>query len=302
MLMPSTLAMLAASFHGEARGAAIGSWAAWGGVAAAIGPLVGGVLIQALSWRAIFVLALPIVIAAVGVAAWRVEESYGQQATIGDVDLLGAALATATLASLSHALIQGPQVGWTHPSVVVTASAAPLAGFGFVLHERHHRAPMLPLGLFRSRNLSAANAATLALYGIFNGGFFILTIYLQTALHYSPLKAGAATLPVTLLMIGLASRLGRVSERIGPRAPMTVGLALTGASFGMLATLRPGDGYALHVLPGVIIFGLGLALAVPPLTNTAGTELATEPDGGSNVLCERSDGFSPLAGWAFVHG
>ena len=280
LLMPSTLAMIAACFHGEARGAAIGSWAAWGGVAAAIGPLVAGVLIEAVSWRTIFVLGLPIVGAAIWLAVRHTEESYGDQSQRHSIDTLGALLGTAALAGLSFCLIQGPQVGWTQITVLVAAAVAVLAGIGFVVHERRIPTPMLALELFRERNFSAANGATLALYGIFNGGFFILTIYLQTALGYTPLAAGAATLPVTLLMIGLASRLGRISERIGPRLPMTTGLALTGAGFALLMTLQPGGSYATHVLPGVVVFGLGLALAVPPLTNTA---ISAVPDQRSGI-------------------
>jgi predicted MFS family arabinose efflux permease len=145
---------------------------------------------------------------------------------------------------------------------------------------------MLPLKLFRSRNFSAANAATLALYAIFNGNFFILTIYLQTALGYSPLAAGLATLPVTLLMIALASRFGRMAERTGPRLPMAFGIFLTGIGLGLLAFLQPGDSYVFHVLPGIVVFGLGLALTVPPLTNTA---VSAVPDSQSGVASGVND-------------
>jgi EmrB/QacA subfamily drug resistance transporter len=292
LLMPSTLAMVADCFHGEARGAAIGSWAAWGAVAGAIGPLVAGVLIQAVSRRTIFVLGLPIVVAAVWLAARHAEESYGEQRQRPGIDVLGALLGTASLAGLSFSLIQGPQVGWTDITVLIAAAVAVLAGIGFVVQERRSPVPMLPLGLFRERDFSAANGATLALYGIFNGGFFVLTIHLQTALGYTPLAAGAATLPVTLLMIGLASRLGRISGRVGPRSPMTAGLALTGAGFGLLMALQPGDAYAAHVLPGVVVFGLGLALAVPPLTNTA---ISAVPDQRSGIASGVNDDVARIA-------
>jgi MFS family permease len=145
---------------------------------------------------------------------------------------------------------------------------------------------MLPLKLFRSRNFSAANGATLALYAIFNGNFFILTIYLQTALGYSPLAAGLATLPVTLFMIGLAWRLGRLAARTGPRLPMTIGLLLTGAGLGLLAFLKPGDSYFAHVLPGIVVFGFGLALTVPPLTNTA---ISSVPDSQTGIASGVND-------------
>ena len=269
VLMPSTLAMLTAAFQGDDRGAAIGSWAAWGGVAAAVGPLVAGVLIEALSWRWIFVLSLPIAAAAFALSRWKVQESYGQAGTLRDVDLLGALFGALALGGLSYALIQGPQAGWSDPTVIAALVLALGGAAAFAVTENRVRAPMLPFGLFRSRNFSAANAATLCLYGIFNGAFFILTIYLQTSLGYSPLRAGLATLPVTILVITLASRFGRLGERIGPRLPMTFGMALTGVGLGLLAALRPGEGYLAHVLPGVVIFGFGLALTVPSLTTTA---------------------------------
>ncbi len=257
LVMPSTLALLTTSFRGEERGAAIGSWASWGAVAAAVGPPVAGVLIGAVSWRAIFFLSLPLVAAAMAIGLWAVEESRNEQITARHVDLVGAALAALGLGGLSFGLVQGPALGWGDASVLVAAAAGVLALAGFYIQERRTESPMLPLQLFRSRNFSAANGATLALYAIFNGNFFVLTIYLQTALGYSPLAAGLATLPITLLMITLASRLGRFAARTGPRLPMTAGLLLTGVGLGLLAFLQPGDSYPLHVLPGVIVLVSG---------------------------------------------
>jgi predicted MFS family arabinose efflux permease len=178
-------------------------------------------------------------------------------------------LAALGLGGLSFALVQGPDLGWSNAGTGAAAGAGLIGLAGFFLWESRAPSPLLPMRLFHSRNLTAANAATLALYAVFNGNFFVLTIYLQTALGYSPLAAGAATLPVTLLMIFLASRLGRWSSRIGPRLPMSIGILLTGAGLGLLALVRPTDAYFLRVLPGVLVFGLGLALTVPPLTNTA---------------------------------
>ncbi len=286
LVMPSTLALLTTSFRGEERGAAIGSWASWGAVAAAVGPPVAGVLIGSVSWRAIFFLSLPLVAAAIAIGVQAVEESRNEQLTARHIDLLGAALAALGLGGLSFALVQGPAFGWGSGTVLVAAATGLLALAGFYWQERRTDSPMLPLQLFRSRNFSAANGATLALYAIFNGNFFILTIYLQTALGYTPLAAGLATLPVTLLMIALASRLGRFAARIGPRLPMTLGLLLTGMGLGLLAFLQPGDGYALHVLPGVIVFGLGLTLTVPPLTNTA---ISAVPDSQAGVASGVND-------------
>ncbi len=286
MVMPSTLALLTASFSGEERGTAIGSWASWGAVAAAVGPLIAGVLIGAVSWRAIFFLSLPLVAAAMAIGVWAIDESRNEQIAVRHIDLAGAALAALGLGGLSFALIQGPALGWGDAPFLLAAATGVVALAGFVLQERRAASPMLPLRLFRLRNFRAANGATLALYAIFNGNFFILTIYLQTALGYTPLAAGLATLPVTLLMITLASRLGGLAARIGPRLPMSAGILLTGAGLGLLAFLQPGDSYFLHVLPGVIVFGLGLALTVPPLTNTA---VSAVPDSQAGVASGVND-------------
>jgi EmrB/QacA subfamily drug resistance transporter len=286
LVMPSTLALIAATFEGEERGAAIGSWASWGAVAAAIGPLVAGVLISAFSWRSIFFLGLPLVAAAMVIAVLAIDESRNPELTVRRIDLPGAVLSGFGLGGISFAIVQVPAFGWTNPVILLSGSFGVVAIVGFALREMRTEFPMLPLTLFRSRNFSAANGATLALYAIFNGNFFILTIYLQTALGYSPLAAGLATLPVTLFMIGLASRLGRVAVRIGPRLPMTLGILLTGAGLGLLAFLEPGDSYVAHVLPGIVVFGFGLALTVPALTNTA---ISSVPDSQSGVASGVND-------------
>jgi predicted MFS family arabinose efflux permease len=298
--MPSTLALLTSSFSGEERGAAIGSWASWGAVAAAVGPLVAGVLIGAVSWRAIFFLSLPLVVAAIAIGVWTTKDSRNEQITLRQIDVIGAALAALGLGGLSFALVQGPALGWGDPSVLL-AAATGLAGLaGFILQEGRAKSPMLPLSLFRSRNFSAANGATLALYAVFNGNFFILTIYLQTVLGYSPLAAGLATLPVTLLMIALASRLGRLAVRTGPRLPMSIGILLTGVGLGLLAFVEPGDSYFVHILPGVVVFGMGLALTVPPLTNTAVSAVRDSQAGVASGVNDEAARVAALIGVAIV--
>lgn len=297
MLMPSTLSLLTSCFEGKARAAAIGSWSAWGGVSAAIGPLVGGVLIDAFSWRAIFVLSLPLVAAAMAVTVWGVSESRDERLSSRRVDASGAALAAVALAGLAFGLIQGPTVGWTSASVIGAFSLSAVATAAFVVRERRARAPMLPLTLFRIRNFTAANAATLALYGVFNGNFFILIIYLQTALDYSALAAGAASVPLTLMMVGLASRLGRLTAPLGPRRPMALGLLLIASGLGVLAALEPGDSYWTMVLPGVLLFGLGLAFAVPPLTDAA---VSSVPDSRSGLASAVNNAVARTAALLFV--
>ncbi len=298
LVMPSTLALVAAAFEGEERGAAIGSWASWGAVAAAVGPLVAGILISTLSWRAIFFLSLPLVAAAMAIAIVAVEETRNPKVTAQRIDLIGAVLSAMGLGGISFAMIQGPAFGWRNPVVLLSAATGVAGIVGFILRERHTDTPMLPLRFFRSRNFSAANGATLALYAIFNGNFFILTIYLQTVLGYSPLAAGLATLPVTLLMIALASRLGRLAERTGPRLPMTTGILLTGAGLGLLAFLKPGDSYVAHVLPGIVVFGLGLALTVPPLTNAAVSSVSNDQSGIASGVNDQAARVAALLGVA----
>jgi len=172
LAMPSTLAIVASAFEGEERGAAIGSWASWGAVAAAIGPVVAGVLISALTWRSIFFLSLPLVAAAMVIAILAVEETRNPDVTAGRIDLLGAILSALALGGISLAIVEGPALGWTHPLVLISAATGVAAIVGFLFRETHTDAPMLPLRLFRSRNFSAANGSTLALYAIFNGNFY----------------------------------------------------------------------------------------------------------------------------------
>lgn len=293
LVMPSTLALLIATFQGEERGRAIGAWAAWSGVAAVVGPLAAGLLISAGSWRLVFLLSLPAVAVAVALAYWAVEESREDRSQRDRLDLVGALLATATVGGAAYAVVQGPESGWADTGVLTGALLSPLALAAFVAWERRNPSPMLPLRLFRSRDFRAANAATLALYAVFNGNFFLLTIYLQTALGYSALAAGAATLPVTLLMLALSERAGRLGERIGPRRPVIAGQALVVAGLVLLSFLEPGDGYLEKVAPGVVVFGAGLALTVAPLTNTA---LSAAPDAWSGLASGVNNAAARLAG------
>lgn len=300
LLMPSTLALLVDTFRGQERAGAIGAWAAWSGAAAAIGPLVAGFLISAFSWRWVFFLSLPVVVVAMGLALWAVQDSRMEEQRAARLDLPGALWATLAVGGGAYAVVQGPEVGWTGPSVLVAAVVAPVALLAFLIRERRTSSPMLPLGLFRSRDFSAANGATLALYALFNGNFFLLTIYLQTALDYSALAAGAATLPLTLLMLLLSTRAGRLGGRIGPRLPMAVGQLLSVAGVLLLSFLQPGEGYWLHVLPGVIVFGVGLALTVAPLTNTAVSAVSEAQAGVASGVNNAAARLAGLVGVAVI--
>jgi EmrB/QacA subfamily drug resistance transporter len=303
LAMPATLAVVIACFRGEGRPRRPGADRPTALLAAAIGPLVAGVLIGTLSWRWVFFLSLPIVAATIALGLWAIEESRDDQRTAQDLDLLGALLAILAIGGFSFAVVQGAEIGWDAPAIIAAAIGSVVAFAAFLARERRARAPMLPLGLFRSRNFSAANAATLTLYGVFNGNFFVLLIFLQSALDYTALAAGAATLPITLLMLTLSSRVGRLSERTGARLPMAVGQTLVAGGLLLLGFLEPGDEYLLQVLPGVVVFGLGLALTVAPLTNTAVSAVSESQSGiasGVNNAAARLAGLLAVAALGVV--
>lgn len=262
LLTPGSLAILQASFHPDDRGRAIGAWSGLGGVASAIGPFLGGWLVGAASWRLIFVINLPLA-ALVVVLAWRyVPESRDPQAS-GRVDLVGGALVTGGLVGLTYGLIEGPEKGWTAPAALGLLLAV------FVWWERRTARPLLPLDMFRSVRFSATNAVTFIVYGALGGALFLLPIQLQQVSGYTPLEAGVALLPVTIIMLLLSSRSGALAARIGPRLQMSVGPVVVGAGFALFVRIGADGSYLTEVFPAVCVFGLGLAITVAPLTATA---------------------------------
>jgi EmrB/QacA subfamily drug resistance transporter len=256
LLVPGSLAILSAVFDPDDRAKAVGAWSGLGGVASAIGPFLGGWLIDSVSWRLAFFVNLPFA-AVVALASRHVPET--SSGTEEHLDLRGAAAASFGLAVLTYGLIEEVAAG-------TVIGAALLVGF--LVIEARSPMPMLPLGIFRNRQFSGANATTLAVYAALSGAFFLLAVELQTALGYSALEAGAALLPVTLLMLVLSARAGELAQRIGPRVPMAIGPL--GVAGGLLLWTRVDAGatYVGAVLPGAIVFGLGLSLTVAPLTAT----------------------------------
>lgn len=253
--------------------------------------------IDVLSWRWIFLLPLPLIGVAL-VLSRDIEESRDERVEGRPLDVLGAVLAAVALGALSFVVLQGPTTGWTSLPVGTAVGLAVAGMVGFVMRERRATQPLLPLELFASRNFSAGNATTLAIYAVFNGYFLILSISLQTVLDYSALQAGAATLPVTLLMIALSSRIGRASQRIGVRAPMTVGPVVAAIGLAWLTFLEPTDQYWTGVLPGVVLFGLGLATTVAPLTTAVMTAVPEHQAGvasGVNNDVARTGGLIGVA-------
>ena len=266
LLVPGSLAIIEASFVPEHRGRAIGAWAGLGGVATAIGPLVGGWLITAVSWRLIFVLNLPVA-AVVVLAARHVPESADPDAA-RRVDWPGAGLVAVGLAALTSALIEGPSPG-SSKALVVACAVVGLVALGlFVVVERRRAAPMLPLEIFRSRQFTVSNLLTLVVYAALSGVLFLLVVDLQQVLGYSALAAGAALLPITVIMLALSARAGQLSQRIGPRLPMTLGPVVMAAGLLLMWRIDAGSAYVPVVLPALVVFSLGLSLTVAPLTTT----------------------------------
>jgi EmrB/QacA subfamily drug resistance transporter len=263
LLTPGSLAIIEAVFHPDDRTRAIGAWAGLGAVAGAIGPTVGGYLTDALSWRAVFLINLPVGGFVVVAAILHVPET--RDPTRGGLDLGGAALAALAIAGVCFALIEASG-GLT---AVIAASAIGLAAAaGFVAVERRARHPMLPLELFRSRQFASANLLALVTYAALGGVIFLFVAFLQITLGYTALQAGAATLPITLLLLTLSTPSGAIAQRIGPRIPLTVGAVLTGAGLLLMAQIHPGDRYLPAVLPPLIVFGVGLGVLITPITAT----------------------------------
>ncbi|MBB3045534.1 DHA2 family efflux MFS transporter permease subunit [Nocardioides soli] len=273
LLTPGSLAMIQGAFVRADRAAAIGAWSGLGSIAAAIGPFVGGGLVEYVSWRWIFLINLPIAAVTVVIAQRAVPETLDPQAP-RRFDLVGATMAALFLGGITYALIEwgGSGAPW---AVVI----AVLAGATYVVDERRSDHPMLPLGIFANRIFSAANAMTLVVYAALGAVLFFLVLQLQTVSGYTALEAGVATLPITVCMLFLAKRGGRLGTRIGPRIPMTFG-PLTMAVGTLLLLGVGGDvSYWRDVLPGLTVFGLGLALMVAPLTATVLAAAADEHAG-----------------------
>jgi EmrB/QacA subfamily drug resistance transporter len=283
LLAPASLAILQASFRPDDRSRAIGAWSGLGGVATAAGPLLGGYLIAAGSWRWVFFINLPVAVVVLIVTARHVPETR-DPSTAGHVDFLGAGLAVVFLAGLTYGLIGAPSHGWTSPTVVVSLLIAAVTAPAFLVVEHVSAHPMLPLGVFRTRQFSGANAVTFAVYGALGGALFLLPVELQLVVHYSPLESGLALLPVTVIMLLFSARSGQLAARIGPRLQMTAGPLVVGAGLLLLTRATHEGSYLLQVLPAVAVFGTGLAITVAPLTSTAMGAAPAEHSGVASAV------------------
>jgi EmrB/QacA subfamily drug resistance transporter len=266
LLVPSSLAIITTVYGPGERAVAIGSWTAGTSAAIAVGPPLGGLLVDAISWRVIFAMNVPLVAVCLWLIARAVPECPGD----GEhrIDVPGAVLGVLGLAGPTYALIQQPLLGWSDPTVW----AALLGGIGalvaFVVYERRAPDPMLPPAIFRSRNFAVGNVVTLTAYAGLNAASFFIAIFLQQIARYDAFEAGSALLPITLLLIALSRRFGALATRVGPRLLMTAGPIIGG--IGMLAFTRVDarGAYLTDVLPATLLFGLGLAMTVAPLTAT----------------------------------
>ena len=265
LLIPGSLALIDATVQLQDRGRAIGTWAGLSGVASALGPFLGGWLVDAASWRWVFFINVPLAAAAMVVTVRHVPESRDTSAT-GRLDLAGAGSVTLGLGGIIFALIEAPVRGWT-PLTVAAVVVGTVALAAFPLIEHRQRAPLVPPSLFHSAQFTGANLVTLAVYTALGGALFLLALQLQQSLGYTALAAGLSFLPFTVIMLLLSSRIGALAQRVGPRWPMTIGPLVAGAGLALLVRAVPGASYLSGVLPGIAVFGLGMTLTVAPLTS-----------------------------------
>ena len=283
LLTPGSLAILQASFAKDDRSAAIGAWSGLGGVATAIGPFLGGYLIQAVSWRLVFFINLPLAVAVIAISIRHVPETKAP-GPVPKLDIRGAITISGALAGITYGLIAASSYGWGSVPVLVPLGVGLVLLGLFIWVEDSEPQPMLPLGVFRSREFTAANAVTFIVYGALGGLLFLVPVVLQVAHGYSPVEAGAALLPITFIMLALSSYSGALSARIGPRLQMTVGPLVIAASFLLFTRLGSSGDYLTAVLPAVLVFGLGVAINVAPLTATAMSSAPAEHAGVASAV------------------
>lgn len=294
LLVPSSLAMIVSAYDGDEQGRAIGRWTAWTSVAAVAGPLVGGLLVDALSWRFVFWLTVPVSVVTLLLVRGLPADGARSQRRL---DVVGAALAAVGLAGTVTALIEAQRLGWGDPLVVAGLAVGVAALSAFLVRQRRASDPMLPLRLFSARNFAWGNAATAAIYGALGCGGFVVTLFLQQVAGYPATLAGLAQLPATIAMIGLSSRIGALAGRYGARPFMTVGPLLAAVGFLLMLTTDATAFYWTQVLPGQVVFGLGLAVTVAPLTAAI---LGAAPAADAGIASAVNNAVARVAGLVVV--
>jgi EmrB/QacA subfamily drug resistance transporter len=290
LLVPSNLALIMDTFSERQRAAAIGAWTAWTGIATVAGPLLGGLLVQAASWRWVFVVNVPLVL----FTLWLARQIPARPAVADPrIDWVGGVLGAAGLAGPIFALIEQPTYGWGDPRVLTTLGAGCLLLIAFGVWERRCRAPMLPFEIFRSRNFSVGNLATFCLYAALSVASFFLVVFLQQVGGYRPLTAGLSLLPTSILLFLLARRFGALADRFGPRLFMGIGPIVAAAGLLLLAAMGTHPQYGTNVLPGVVLLGIGLSITVAPLTAAI---LSAAPSTHSGIASGINNAVARVAG------
>lgn len=287
LLVPGSLALISAAFPEKERGKAIGTWSGFSGITAAVGPVLGGFLVDHFSWTWAFLINLPMALLVLWIVWRHVPESRGASAG-GGLDIWGALLATAGLGGIVYAFIEAPTQGWRAPAVLAALAVGVLGSAGFFFAERKVRAPMLPLGLLRIGNFSGANLLTLLLYAALGGSLYFFPLNLIQVQGYSATVAGAALLPFIFIMFALSGWAGQLVDRFGPRIPLVVGPSIAAVGFALFALPGVGASYWSGFLPAVLVLGLGMAVTVAPLTttvmNAVGPDLAGVASGVNNAV------------------
>ncbi len=313
LLTPGSLAIIQASFHPDDRSRAVGLWSGFGGVGAAVGPFVGGWLVDGPGWRWVFLINVPLALLCAPIAVRHVPESGGGTSRSSAAesgggrphtrfDVLGAVLGALALALVTYALIEAREGSVV---VVLTVLAGVAAAVVFVLVERRRADPMMPTDIFASRQFTAVNLVTLCVYAAFGGFFFLAALQLQVVVGYSALGAGTALLPTTALMLLFSARSGALADRIGPRIPLTVGPLLCAAGMLLMLRVGPGASYVVDVLPALLVLGLGMVTLVAPLTATVLASVDTARAGlasGINNAAARAAGLIAVAALPLIAG